>query len=472
MTRARARRRFPTAIESILVAVIVLLTAVVVVTIVPRIVGPNTSPIAGTLSVGGIVAYPPASFWALGTHAVKINDHNLSSVINETPVDMFRFGGGGDTTNVTTGVSYSDDGSASPPGLSADAAFTTFCHWRACHSIITVPGEIDDPGAAAVTVRFVEQTLGLRPDYWSIGNEPNTWVHYGIPWTSWKLSDASTPTPLEYAKTVQRDIAAMRSVDPNAQIIGIQSSVGGSYAASWITPLVQVNGPNLAAIAYHSYPANQVAEDGSLSGFLSNAFRFGFPHDYRQTQSEVRAACPSCSIPVFVDEFNGAGLGVDNVFDQSYADVPIVAAAVAGGLQLNATQFSFFDLQGLGSLSNFGLLGPDGSPRPSFVLYSTFFHNLSTATIENTSVVGGPGGVAAVVGTNATTTSLLVANTNGTVGLELTLNGTVFAEGGAATIYAWDPTELAPEVTTVPAGGLSTTWLVPPEGVLLIDLSS
>jgi len=472
MTRARARRRYPTVLEAILVAVIVLLTTVVVVTIAPRLVGTNSPTIAGTLSVGGIVAYPPATFWALGTHAQKINDHNLSSVINETPIDMFRFGGGGDTTNVTSGVSYSDNGTPSPTGPSADAAFTTFCRWRGCHSIITVPGEINDPGAAAVTVRYVEQTLGLRPDYWSIGNEPNTWVHYGIPWTSWKTSDASTPTPLEYAKTVQRDIAAMRSVDPTIQVIGIQSSVGGTYAASWITPLVQVNGPNLAAIAYHSYPANVAAEDGSLSGFLSNAFRLGFPHDYRVTESEVHAACPSCSIPVFVDEFNGAGLGIDNVYDQEYADVPIVAAAVAGGLQVNATQFSFFDLQGIGSLSNFGLLGPDGSPRPSFVLYSTFFHNLSMAAIENTSVLGGPGGVAAVVGTNATTTSLLVANTNATAGLQLSLNGTVFADGNAATVYEWNPNEPAPNVTTVLVGGLSTTWLVPPEGVLMIDLAA
>jgi hypothetical protein len=458
-------------VPTLAVVLLILLVAIGVVAIAPGIVGPNSPTLDGALQIGAVVAYPPASFWSVGTHAVKIDNASLSAQVNQTPIEFFRYGGGGDVTNQTTGVTYSDDGVASAPNGGADTQFVQFCEWRHCRAIMSVPGEINDPGAAAVTVAYVEQTLGFHPQFWSIGNEPQAWTHYNIPWVDWKGTDDSLVTPQEYAVLVHRYIAAMRSVDPTIRVIGIQSELSGLAGAPWMQPLVATNGPNLSAVAYHSYPGSSAPPGGSVGEFISAAVSHGFPADYRTTEASVQAACATCHIPVFVDEYNGALLGTYSQYVQSYPDVPVVAAAVAEGLQLNTSQFSFFDLQATNGLDSFGMLDESGAPRPTFYLYSTFFENLSMHAIENTTIFGGPGGATAVVGTNATTLSLLVSNANASYGLRLSLNGSGFPTGQPGTVWSWNPAEALPLVTPAGTTPLASSWQIPPEGILLIDIA-
>ncbi|MCI4325877.1 MAG: hypothetical protein L3K00_08395 [Thermoplasmata archaeon] len=458
-------------LPTLAVVLLILLVAVGVVTIAPGLVGPGSPTLDGALQVGGVVAYPPSTFWSVGTHAVKIENSSLSAQVNETPIENFRFGGGSDSTNQTTGVSYSDDGVASAPSPAADAPFVQFCEWRRCHAIMAVPGEINDPGAAAVTVAYVENTLGFHPEFWSIGNEPQAWTHYNIPWTDWRGTDDSQVTPTEYAALVHRDIAAMRGVDPTIRVIGIQSETSGTAGAIWMQPLVAMNGPNLSAVAYHSYPGSSASPGSSVGGFLDAAVSHGFPSDYRATEASVSGACPTCHIPVFVDEFNGALAGPYSSYVQSYPDVPVVADAVAEGLQLNTSQFSFFDLQATSGLSSFGLVDASGLPRPTFTLYSTFFENLSVHAVDNTTIFGGPGGATAVVGTNATTVSLLVSNANASYGLRLSLNGSGFPTGQPGSVWSWNPNEAIPMVIPSGATPLASSWLIPPEGILLLDVT-
>jgi hypothetical protein len=92
------------------------------------------------------------------------------------------------------------------------------------------------------------------------------------------------------------------------------------------------------------------------------------------------------------------------------------------------------------------------------------------ATIDNTTILGGPSYDVAVVGSNATSTSLLVSNVNTVDGLRLALNGSGFPVSGPAIAWAWDPSEPAPVVSTYVAGSMPTTWVIPPEGVLLVDV--
>jgi hypothetical protein len=464
--RNLTRRR----LEALVVVVIVLAVSIGVVTVAPGLVGSSTGVVDGVLSIGATVAYPPSTFWSVAAHAPKLLNSSLAARLNQTPITLYRYGGGGDTANQTTGVSYNPNGVPSASGSSGDAQFIQFCKWRNCRAIMSVPGEINDPGAAAVTVAFVEKTLGYDPDFWSIGNEPQLWTHYGIPWTHWRSTDASTPTPQQYAVLVQHYITAMKSVDTKVRVIGIQSASGGLVGASWIQPVVALNGPNLAAVAYHSYPGGVAPPGGSVIDFFHAARTYGFPWDYPTTEAEVRQSCASCHLPVFIDEFNGAVAGYYSQFVTSYPDVPVVAAAVAVGLQLNTTHFSFFDLQSTDGLPSFGLLDAMGHPRPSYSLYSVFFQNLSIHAIHTTSIVGGPGGAVAVVGTNPTTESLLVANENATSALRLNVSGSGFPISGPAAAWSWDPSSPAPSWTMIGAGAVPSTWLVPPEGILLVNV--
>ncbi|MCI4333323.1 MAG: hypothetical protein L3K01_06345 [Thermoplasmata archaeon] len=469
MARRKGSGSLRLVIETVVVIAIIVVVGIGVLVLAPRLVGPNPSTLNGTLFVGAVVAYPPATFWTVGTHAVKIENSSLSAQVNQTPIVTFRYGGGGDSTNQTIGVSYSNAGLASPPGP-GDPQFVQFCEWRHCHAVMSVPGEIDDPGAAADTVAYVEQTLGFHPDFWSIGNEPQFWVHYHIPWLSWKTTDDSQVTPQEYAVLVHRYVAAMQSVDPAIRVIGIQSALSGTAGSVWMQPLVSMNGPNLSAVAYHSYPATFGSTGTSVSDFLAAGTTHGFPSDYRATEATVTTACPKCHLPVFVDEYNGALQGPFAPYVESYPDVPLVAAAVANGLQLNTSQFSFFDLQATSDLNVFGMLNESGTARPSFYLYSTFFENLSMRVIDSTSILGGPAGAAAVVGSNGTTVSLLVANANGSTGLRLNLTGSGFPMSGGASVWSWGPGEGLPQFSTLAPGALASTWLIPAEGILLIDV--
>jgi hypothetical protein len=471
--RRRHRVRFTRRrLEALAVVALVVIVSVAVVTIAPRLVGSGSHVVDGLLSVGAVVARPPPLFWGVGAHAVKILNSSLSAQLNETPIRLYRFGGGGDTANQSLGISYSPNGVPMSSGSSSDPEFVKFCAWRHCHAIMAVPGEINDPGAAAVTVAYVEHTLHYYPDFWSIGNEPQQWLHYSIPWTKWRASDASTPTPEEYALLVQRYIVAMKSVDAGVRVIGIQSASGGLVGAQWMQPLVALNGPFLAAVAYHSYPGGVAPPGGTVADFFASAQKYGFPADYRTTEAVVAAACPACHIPVFIDEFNGAVAGYYSQFVTSYPDVPLVAAAVATGLQLNTSQFSFYDLQATQGLDSFGLVDEAGHPRPSYYLYSVFFENLSIGAIDATNILGGPGGAVAVVGTNATTTSLLVANENATDSLRLSLNGSGFPSTGSGEVWWWDPSSSLPGEASIAAGTFPSSWLLPPEGILLVNVTN
>jgi hypothetical protein len=456
--------------EALAVLAIVALVTIVVITVAPGFVGSSSETMPGGLAIGATVAEPSSLFWAVGGHAVKWANSSLSAQVNATPIEVIRFGGGGDTENATTGISYSNNGVGTQMG-NPFAGFLTFCAWRHCQAIFSVAGEINDPAIAADTVRYVEQTLGYHPAYWSIGNEPQLWTHYNISWNNWQVTDHVAPTPAEYATTVQNYLIAMRAVDPTIKVIGIQSAAGGELGDPWFTALVKLDGPNLAAVAYHSYPASIQPEDGNVQSFLSNGYTYGFPNDYETTVGEVRSACRTCNIPVFVDEYNGALVGVDSAFVQSYPDVPVVGAAVARALELNVTQLSFFDLQSVANLSSFGMIAGNGAPRPTYELYSVFFDHLADEYIENTTLLAGPGDIAAVVGTNGTTESLFVSSANATVTLGLSLNGSGFPVGEAATVYTWNSLESTPVENSFSAGTLPSLWDVPPEGVLEIDVT-
>jgi hypothetical protein len=467
--RAKTLRRLRPFLQAIAVVALVVAVTVIVVTIAPKFVGASGTTIDGVLSVGPVVAEPPATFWAVGAHAEGFQNTTLSSDLNDTPIAYFRWGAGGDAENQTTGTTYSANGTPSGPGPS-DAAFVQFCLARGCQAIFAVPGEIDEPGAAAAEVRYVEQTLGFHPQYWSIGNEPQLWTHFGIAWTHWRWTDESVPTPEQYAVEVQHYVAAMRSVDPSIRIIGIQSDIGGSASAAWMQDVVALNGPNLSAVAYHSYPAGVAPLGSGLAQFLATGLTHGFPDDYRPTEGIVDAACPECHIPVFVDEYNGDNNGYYTAEIESYPDVPLVAAAVVRGLQENVSQFSFFDLQDTSGLASYGLLTGTGTPRPTFYLYSEFFRNLSIATIDNTTILGGASDMFAVVGHSAGATSLFVVNADLSDSLLLSLNGSGIPMGAGGTVYQWGPGGALPIVNGVGAGPLASAWTIPPEGILLIDV--
>jgi hypothetical protein len=424
---------------------------------------------AGTLIDSGHPFALSSQFFGVNVHVVGFHNQSLAALVNSTPFVSFRFSPMGEATNQLTSVTYSQNGVPSAVYAETDAEFVTWCRWVACRATMMVPAEIDNPSEAAATVRYVEQTLGFHPAYWAIGNEPQQWTHFGIPWTHWRTTDHSTPTPAEYAQEVQRYVTAMRAVDPAIRIIGIESVVGGTLSGSWLTDVVRVDGRNLSAVAYHAYPLGSGSGPASLTAFykaLTNPT--AFPMNYPVTTAMVRAACPTCHLSVFVDELN-AGLGGSFTnYLTHYPEVPFLAAVLIAAMREDVRRVMFFDLEDLDGQQPYGLTTVGAGSRPSFLLYSDILDLLASGSVVRTSIRGGPGGVYDVLTTNTTSTSLFVVNTNLTRSLSLSLPGNVSVFGTALTEYGWSfPNGLPSAPVGIDHPG-ARAWSVPPQSLLLL----
>ena len=465
--RGGRRRALPAwAIAVAAVGVAAILLTVVVVYLSPGPSGPSYPYVPGALGLGPGIVWESSNYFALDSSSQSIGASSIAALVNETGISQVSFGFAGESTNQSAGLRYLYNGVATSTSGSNDSSFISFCRSIHCSAVMGVPAEIDDPGAAAVTVRYVEQTLGFRPQYWEIGNEPVTWTHFGIPWTRWQATDASFATPATYAAMVARYIPAIRAVDPTARIIGIQADEGAPANAAWFQDLVSEDGSELSAVAYHSYPGGvgSVSND-SLTDFFATLERpSAFPLNYPATVSIVQSACASCHLKVLVGEYNAALVGNYSSFVTGYPDVPYIAAGLLTGLRENVTQVFFYALQ---ANAENGLLAQDGTPNPVFYLYTTFLDHLTFPEILNSSIAGGPPGLYDLVSASASTRSVFVVDTNTVAGLLLNASS-VFPSGTAVTESLWGPTLGQPEVRSAVTNA-SATWEIPPEGVLLLN---
>jgi hypothetical protein len=435
---------------------------------------PGVTPfVPGTLEIQAISGELNSSFFGVDVHAVANGSLSLPVQVGGTPFVSFRFSPQGEATDQIHSITYNGSGVGSPVYEESDAAFIAGCRQVACEATMMVPAEIDNPAEAAATVRYVEQNLSFRPEYWAIGNEPQQWTHWGIPWTSWRVSDHATPNAMQFALEVQQYISAIRAVDPTARFIGLESVAGGTIDPAWFRDVVEVNGPNLSAVAYHAYPGGNATVTGNLSNFDSGLTNpTGFPLNYPATVSLVRSACSSCRISIFVDEFNAALGGNFKGLMTSYSEVPFVAAALVEAIREGVPRVLFFDLEDLDGQMPFGLLTLGAPPRPAFLLYSGILDHVVDGAVANATPEGGPLGIFSVLSHNGSQTSLLVVNLNLTYGLTLSLPHGVNELVGPALPYAWSPGSPGPQEGPPVGDPLNMDWMIPPQGVLLLNWGS
>jgi hypothetical protein len=421
------------------------------------------------LVVGSPTGSLNSSFFGVNVHVIGNGTISLPSESLGTPFVSFRFSPQGEATDQIHSITYNASGVGLPIYEEGDAAFISGCEAISCDATMMVPAEIDDPAEAAATVQYVEQNLSFHPQYWAIGNEPQQWTHWGIPWTEWRQSDHSTPSPMEYALEVQQYVTAIHAVDPAAKLIGIESVVAATTDAAWFRDLIAVNGPNLSAVAYHAYPGGNGTVPGTLENFFASLSNpLAFPLNYPPTYAIVREACPSCHLSVFVDEFNSALGGNFSALMTGYPEVPYVAAALAEAIQEHVQRTCFFDLEDLNGLMPYGLLTGGAPPRPAFSLFTGIIDHIVDGFVFNTTVPGGPAGISSVYTENATSSSLLVVNTNLTTGLTLTLPSGEAGMVGPGIPFYWNPSMSGPVGGPPVTNPVGMEWNLPPEGVLLI----
>jgi len=427
----------------------------------------------GTL-VGGssVTATTPTSFWSLDvvTNTAKgiSSNSSITSYLASTPFTWVRYGVDSDTCNISANKQYADNGVASV-GCGYDiSALKTWCNSRTphCHSILALPGENNNSAEDAAIAKWIVTTQGFQPDYWTIGNEPMGWTHYGIPWTSWKTTDASKPTSLAYAFDVKAAITAVTAVDSAAKFIGVEAACDCN--TNWFQDVAKIDGSKISAIAYHKYPST-----GSTSETTSDLYALlGSSKNLSTSYATVRAAmasyCTSCAtMPIFVNEYNAGPGWAPSTVSGTYANAVFLAASAVQALRANVSQLSIYSLQTTATGSyGFSLLDSKTSVGPSGVLYSKLLSHLTVGQVLSTQVSTSLSGVWSVVTKSGTHESLLIVNTNQVTALALTL-GTGFPQSLSASIYQWAPGLAAPTVTT---GALALGYSVPAEGILLLTI--
>jgi hypothetical protein len=315
---------------------------------------------------------------------------------------------------------------------------------------------------------------GIDPDYFSIGNEPSAWLHFAIAWTSWSSGDESTPTAAQYAKEVQKMIPIVRSVFPDASIIGLEDNQCAND--SFVQQVARLDGPDISAIACHAYSANSQDKSGAGLQQFYNTLSSSGPNlatNVPKVRSAIAYGCPTCTVQAWVDEYNAIAGQVPagfNSFMSSYPDFVLTAGSAVRGMTVNLTHYLFFAYWPSG-LQHYAMVTTNYSPRPTFYWYSYFAPNITSGALYSTEYApSSEPSFATYVqsGSPRGSGSLVVVNANATESENISIALPLPLSNGGKTVY-WDNTTDTPTVTAY--GWLPTNYTLGPASVLLVDVN-
>lgn len=372
--------------------------------------------------------------------------------------------------------------------LAADWAFCESLKPK-CTFILQLPAETNSTGDLLSALHYA-LNLGVHANAYTIGNEPENWLHFNIPWTSWRSTDNSPVTPNQYAAEVKVMAAAIRSVVPGASV-DIESY--GCFPHPILNATIEQDGGILNAIGCHWYPSGYIDAvghqttlqdlyNGLWSGGITNTTTGAGTTRLFQTRNLIAQYWPGRNLPIWIDEFGiqygwSASSGDPAnwvVYSRLYPDFPYAAGAIAQSMAVNLTQLLYFDLWGQDG-GDFNMIGNGVGTGtnaylayPVYDLYRYFLPNITTGAYYSEAFLplAFPSYAGFIRGWDEA--SQLVVNTNATAGEWVTtaLPAGVNATAGGAAIY-WDGTTPVPTVTdyvTVPM-----TFYLGPQSVLLVD---
>jgi hypothetical protein len=410
------------------------------------------SSVTGILGLGAALGNLTPEFWAVNynymTGANGYDNLTVTSLLNETPVTWIRF--------PLVDTSYQE--------AATWQALAQFCDSVPCHSIATVGGPGITPQDAANDVKRAEG-LGIHPDFWVLGNEPNLWPG---------------ETSIEYANLVYAWIQLVHASDPSARFLGAEISGNPRVGSDYIYNVTKVDGPYVQGLAIQVYP--QVG-GSTLPDFLA-ALTAGasVQNAILNARTLMASACLSCSIPLLLNEVNGgSGFNTNYIpFREQFPDATFLAASIIQGLRLGLQQFAPWTLTGASSTPasgtnhcDFGMIqllpGCDGEYlQPTFSLYQNLLSQLPFGALTNVTFPGAPD-FYGIQSTNGSHRALLVVNADATVTENFTL-GSGFPVGAAVLSYLMDPNHVASPLATAADSG--SVFSLPPTGVMLLEISS
>lgn len=418
----------------------------------------NSRPSTSVSVVNATVSVSPTpvwnespSFWGVNVRADDALGPVQAASLNQTPVRFVRWPGGAladrlDPLGEANGGRVFFDNGTWVPADTSLAQFVAWCRWVHCSSIVSVPTEIDNSSYATALARYIVTSLGFSPTYWELGNEPARWSHFGLPWERWNLTQSLAPTPAQYANVAATYVTAIRFVEPTAKFLAPGGvGFGGVNETTWLSTVIGHLRGNLSGISVHVYPAGSLAP-GSPAGALAPTLFApgGIPTRVEADREAATSACPSCALPIFLDEF-GSETGNSTVgLVSGFPLSPFVAAELLQSLQANVSSADLWLFQSGYPAAWFG---PDGSARPTFGLYTSIFSNLSAQLMPCRIAAPMLGFVAQAFRGASGAFSLIVSNVNASTAVRLNLS--VFEPVAPVTRTYWDGSLATPVQGTI-----------------------
>jgi hypothetical protein len=370
----------------------------------PATPAPSNSDAPLTLTINGISATETPYFWTMDVDGMpRSATSQVAALLNQTPIKTLRYGDAWvDETNWTTGC-FHDDASSCSPATGSPASFATLCQWLSDECVLGLPAETNNVSTATALIHWLATQTSWQPTCWAVGNEPQDWTHFNIPWSEWSGSDRSYATARQFAQVAVNLTGAIREISPGVCVVGIESNDNVRSTASWTSAVVSAD-PNVSAVAIHSYPDNHC--DGP---FLSGTNLTSLAREYKS------AVAASDGLPVDTQEFN-IGLGQCEALGTE-TNAVFASANAAQALELGMPQFGFFRFFCSGSDCVYDAATKSGTA--TYSLYSQLFTHMDIATVRNITLSGGRNAATYVAegSDNSTDRSILLSNA-ATVGSE------------------------------------------------------
>ncbi|MGC2289325.1 MAG: hypothetical protein WA688_05650 [Thermoplasmata archaeon] len=359
---------------------------------------------------------PGSAFWAVSLDGGTPDPDtaSLKGFLEASPFTVLRYDATWiDQENWSRGCYY-DGTSACLPVHNNVTGFANLCKSSPqYYCILGVPAEINNVSTMTYEVEWLQRTTGWEPNCWAIGNEPEVWTHFGIPWTSWQAPDDRTPTAAQFALLAENYTDTLRSIDgPDTCIIGLESNDPIPNIESF-TNATTAAVPNDTAVSFHSYPDDKCDLNG-VGSTTAPVTQLLSPANLTLTQASYNDSVANAhGVPVDIQEFNMGSASASPLCDPwvaGYTDSVFTSAVVAQALTYGVPQFTFFHFYC--KTSDCLVDETTRVPDPTYWLYTDLLSQMDLAQIQKASfTAGGSPETFAVLGENGThDRTLLLSN--------------------------------------------------------------
>lgn len=335
------------------------------------------------ITVNGSSVNLSSDFWGTTVNNEVRMLRGETNAVAATPARVLVWPGAmaGEDYDPLTNTHYNTYNGTPTPGLTNESQFVQMCRAMNCTAIMQVPAEIDNAAFAESIVNYTEVTLGFKPAYWMIGNEPELWSHWKVAWKNWPTTYTTGPTPTQFADEVLAYVADIRQVDNTTPILGLPASgcTCGSWTFdTWIADVLKVTGNKIQAVAFHEYPAGWLGTgDGSLLDFYATIQgAASIPVRLAAARAAINTSCPGCNVSVFISELGAAlSWSAYGPYAQGFSGALSIASQMTQAMSQNLTNIDLFATELATTNSWFE---PTGGVRPDYALYTQIFSHLGS----------------------------------------------------------------------------------------------